>query len=284
MKNQILYIVLLSTLLAGCKYIKAHQTKGVAAEVDGVFLYEDEVQNVIGTRTGEDSATIREAFIHQWIIDKLVNEKAEQYLTKEMEQMVTDYRRSLCNYAYEKDLIAKRMDTEIADSTLHQFYETHTDRLLLQDDIFKGVLLIVPIDAPDQEKVRTSLSQLTEDDLEYLDKYAYQNASGYELFLDTWTTASQLLLWLPCDYTTMIKGLSQPTHHQSSLLVLQDTVSKYFLQITEKEWKNHVMPFDYAQEQISKIIYNQRQTEFLNNEHERLYKEAVLLKKVKIYE
>lgn len=284
MKKQILYIVLLSTLLVGCKYIKAHQTKGVAAEVEGIFLYEEEVQNVIGTHTGEDSLRIREAYIHQWVVEKLVNNKAEQYLTKEMEQMVTDYRRSLCNYAYEKDLIAKRMNTEISDSTLFSFYEAHRDRLLLKDDIFKGVLLIVPIDAPDQDKVRAHLSQLTEDDLEYLDKYAYQNASGYELFLDTWTTANQLLLWLPCEYTTLIKGLNQPSHNQSNLIVLQDTVSKYFLQITEKEWKNHVMPFDYAQDKITKIIYNQRQTEFLNNEHERLYKEAVLLKKVKIYE
>ncbi len=284
MKKQLIYIVLISILMTGCKYIKAHQTKGVAAEVNGVFLYEEEVQNIIGNRMGEDSIALREAFIHQWIIDKLVSEKAEPYLTKEMEQMVIDYRRSLCNYAYEKELIENRLSTTISDSVLYAFYENHTDRLLLKDDIFKGVLMIVPIDAPNQEQVRTSLSQLTEDDLEFLDKYAYQNASGYELFLDTWTTANQLLMWLPCDYTTFVQSLNRQTNHQSHLIIIQDSLSKYILQITEKERKGHVMPFDYAQETISKIIYNQRQTEFLNNEHERLYKDAMRQKKIKIYE
>lgn len=277
------YIVILSTLLVGCKYIKAHQTQGVAAEVNGIFLYEDEVKNVIGAKTGADSISLREAFIHQWIVSHLVNEKAEQYLTKEMEQMVNDYRFSLCNYAYEQDLIDNRMPRNISDSVLRAFYQTHTDRLLLKDDIFKGVLLIVPLDAPEQEKVRRSLNHLSDDDLEFLEKYAYQNASGYELFLDTWKTANQLLLWLPCDYTTLVKEMNrQPS--SSNFIVIQDTVSKYILQITEKQWKGKVMPFDYAQETITKIIYNQRQTEFLNNEHERLYREAMRQKKIKIYE
>ena len=283
MKKQLFYIVFIGILMTGCKYIKAHQTNGVAAEANGVFLYEDEVQKVIGTQTGEDSARVREAYIHEWIIEQLINAKAEQYLTKEMEQMVADYRRSLCNLAYEKELIEDRMSMDVSDSILHEFYQTHTQQLLLKDDIFKGVLLIIPTDAPDQEKVRRSLSQLTEDDLEFLEKYAYQNASGYELFLDTWTTANRLLLWLPCDYTTLVKEMNrQPS--SSNFIILQDSTSKYILEITEKQWKGRVMPFDYAQETMTKIILNQRQTEFLNKEHERLYRDALRQKKIKIYE
>lgn len=283
MKKRLIYIVLLSAVLVGCKYIKAHQTDGVAAEANGAFLYEEEVQQVIGTLTGEDSARVREAYIHKWIVERLINAKAEQYLTKEMEQMVADYRRSLCNYAYEKELIEDRMSMEVSDSVLHQFYETHTEQLLLKDDIFKGVLLIIPADAPDQEKVRYSLSQLTEDDLEFLEKYAYQNASGYELFLDTWTSANRLLLWLPCDYSTLIKEMNRHSS-SSNYIVLQDSTSKYILEITEKQWKGRVMPFDYAEETMTKIILNQRQTEFLNTEHERLYRDALRQKKIKIYE
>lgn len=283
MKKQLFYIVFIGILTTGCKYIKAHQTNGVAAEVNGVFLYEDEVQKVIGGHIREDSAQLRETYIHEWIIEQLINAKAEQYLTKEMEQMVADYRRSLCNFAYEKELIENRMSMDVPDSVLQEFYEGHTQQLLLKDDIFKGVLLIIPADAPDQEMVRRSLSQLTEDDLEFLEKYAYQNASGYELFLDTWTTANQLLLWLPCDYTALVKEMNR--HPSSSnFIILQDSTSKYILEITEKQWKGRVMPFDYAQETMTKIILNQRQTEFLNKEHERLYREALRQKKIKIYE
>lgn len=265
--------------MTGCKYVREHQTNGLAAEVNGQKLYETEVISVVGKLTGEDSIRVRNEYIHQWAINILMQDKANEYTTPAIEQLVNDYRRSLCMYEYEKEMIEKQMSKYIQDSVIQQFYDTHLDRLILQDDIFKGLLLITPNDAPNQEALMHSLKQLQDDDLQFLEKYAYQNALGYELFLDEWKTASQLLLRMPFERNTLVSELKNKQQ-----IILQDSLNKYILQVTDKCLQGHQMPFDYAQREIKELILNQRQQDFLKREREHLYKDGVRSKKVKIYE
>lgn len=279
MKRSIYILLGVALSLTGCKYIRAHQAEGVAAEVAGQKLYEKEVMNIIGNRTGEDSARIRRDYIHQWVIENLIQNKANEYASPEIERLVADYRRSLCTYEYEKDLVRQRMSTRIADSVLTAFYEQHDDQLKLQDDIFKGVLVVIPVDAPEQDVLLNSLKQLDEEDLQFLEQYAYQNANGYELFLDEWKTATQLLVRLPIEHKELISKMKKEQQ-----LVLQDTINKYILQLTDKCLSGNKKPFDYATPQIRKIILNERQNTFLQSEHERLYEEGLRSQKVKIYE
>ncbi len=266
-------------VLTGCKYIRAHQADGLAAEVAGQKLYETEVKAVVGNLTGEDSVRVRNEFIHQWVIDILVQNKANEYINPNIERLVADYRRSLCIYEYEKELISQQMTTEIEDSLMVAFYEEHQDRLILQDDLFKGLLLVIPLDASEQDALMNSLKTLDEEDLQFLEQYAYQNATGYELFLDEWKTANQLLVRMPFERSTFVSELRNKTQ-----IVLQDSLNKYILRVTDKCMRENGMPFDYAKSEIKKIILSQRQNEFIKNEHERLYNEGVKLQKVKIYE
>lgn len=282
MKRQIYIVLSIGWLLlglSGCKYIRTHQSNGVAAEVAGQKLYETEVLAVIGNLTGEDSARVREEYIRQWVIDNLIQNKAGEYATPQIERLVADYRRSLCMYEYEKELINQRMPMQVKDSVLLAFYEDHQDHLKLQDDIFKGVLLVIPKDAPEQEALTRSLNQLEEEDLQFIEQYAYQNASGYELFVNEWKTANQLLVCMPFEHNTFVSELKNKQQ-----IILQDSLNKYILQVTDKCWKGNKMPFDYAQPEIKQIILSQRQNAFIKQEHERLYNEGVLSKKVKIYE
>lgn len=265
--------------LTGCKYIRAHQADGLAAEVAGQKLYETEVKAVVGNLTGEDSVRVRNEFIRQWVIDILVQNKANEYINPNIERLVADYRRSLCIYEYEKELISQQMTTEIEDSLMVAFYEEHQDRLILQDDLFKGLLLVIPLDASEQDALMNSLKTLDEEDLQFLEQYAYQNATGYELFLDEWKTANQLLVRMPFERSTFVSELRNKTQ-----IVLQDSLNKYILRVTDKCMRENGMPFDYAKSEIKKIILSQRQNEFIKNEHERLYNEGVKLQKVKIYE
>lgn len=265
--------------LTGCKYVRAHQADGVAAEAVGQKLYETEVMAIVGNLTGEDSARVRREFIHQWVIDNLIQEKANEYITPEIERLVADYRRSLCIYEYEKELVKTRLSTHIADSVLMSFYESHQDRFILQNDIFKGLLLVIPQDAPGQESLMNNLKLLNEENLQSIEQYAYQNALGYELFLDEWKTANQLLVRMPFERNTLVSELKNKQQ-----IVLQDSLYKYILHTTDKCLKDNKMPFDYAKHDIEQIILNQRQNTFIKQEHERLYKEGVRQKKAKIYE
>lgn len=279
MKKELYILFAISLCLSGCHHIRDHQSKGVVAEINGQKLYEAEVNTIIGNRTGEDSARVRREYIHQWVIDILVQHKANEYISPEIERLVADYRRSLCAYEYEKELVSHRMSKHIDDSILTTFYQKHQNRLILQDDIFKGVLLVIPKDAPNQDALMRSLRDLKEDDLQFLEKYAYQNATGYELFLDQWKTANQLLVRMPFERNTLVSEL-----RNKQQIVLQDSLSKYILQVTQKELEGNQMPFDYARPEIEKIILSERQKEFLKKEHENLYQEGLRTQKIKIYE
>lgn len=265
--------------LTGCKYIRAHQKDGVAAEVNGQKLYETDVLAVVGNLTGEDSARVRSEYIQQWATEILIQEKANEYITPEIERLVADYRRSLCAYEYEKEIINQRVEGTLEDSVMIRFYENHQERLVLQDDIFKGLLLVIPQDAPEQDALMSTLSTLEEDNLQFIEQYAYQNAQGYELFLDEWKTANQLFVRMPFEKNNLVSELKN-----KKLLIVQDSLNKYILQVTDKCFRGNTMPYDYAKHEIQKIILSQKQNTFIKQEHERLYKEGVRSKKVKIYE
>lgn len=265
--------------LTGCKYIRAHQSDGVAAEVNGQKLYEKELTTITRNLTGEDSIRVRHEYIRQWATNNLIQDKAGEYITPEIERLVADYRRSLCMYEYEKELVNQQMPTQVPDSVLLAFYDNHQDRLKLQDDIFKGLLLIIPTDAPEQEALKNSIKRLNEDDLQFLEQYAYQNASGYELFINEWKTTNQLLVHMPFEHNTFVSELKNKQQ-----IILEDSLNKYILQVTDKCLRGNQMPFDYAKSEIKQIILSQRQNAFIKQEHERLYNEGVLSKKVKIYE
>ncbi len=265
--------------LTGCKYIQAHQKNGIAAEVNGQKLYEIDVIAVVGNLTGEDSVRVRNEYIQQWATEILIQEKANEYITPAIERLVADYRRSLCVYEYEKDIIRQRVNGILEDSVLLLFYENHQDRFVLQDDIFKGLLLVIPQDAPEQEALMNSFKNLDEEDLQFLEQYAYQNATGYELFLAEWKTANQLFVRMPFEKNNLVTEL-----RNKQQVIVQDSLNKYILHVTDKCLRGKEMPFDYAKHEIQKIILSQKQNAFIKQEHERLYKESVRSKKVKLYE
>ena len=168
------------------------------------------------------------------------------------------------------------MPKGVADTTVQQIYTQMSDRFMLDESIVQGILVIVPNGAPKMDKLRASLNKR---EMDAIEKYAYQNATGYELFTDKWRTTTDLLALIPMDRTdleALLKSKSQ--------IELKDTVRTYLLQVTDKHLRGEKMPIDYARPQIEKIVLNRRQVEFLIKERERLYNEAIQEQKIKFYE
>ena len=112
--------------------------------------------------------------------------------------MVEDYRRSLYIHEYEQHLIAQRMPREVLDTLVQEFYDNHRNRFILRDDVVKGLLLVTPKDSPNLDKLRKKIMEPhLEENIEWIEKFAYQYATGYELFLDQWMTTNQILLRMP---------------------------------------------------------------------------------------
>lgn len=278
----ILIGILLAGLMSGCQALEKKQQAGAVVEVNGHYLYRSSLDSLTVGLSGEDSMRVAQQYISQWAKDILLYDEAKAHVTYETEQMVEEYRRTLYVQAFEEQLVARRMPKSVADTTVAQVYNQMSERFKLDESIVRGLLLIVPNDAPNIVKMKKELaafsSQTSEESSEKLDlieKYAYQNAIGYELFTDRWTTVTDLMARVPMDRTELEAKLKNKPQIEVS-----DTVKTYILQITDKRLRGEQMPVDFARPEIERIILNARQVDFLNKERERRYNEAIQEKKV----
>lgn len=266
--------------MCGCQALEKKQQVGAAVEVSGHYLYRSTLDSLTVGLNSEDSLRVVQQYIAQWAKDVLVYEEVQRKKStiesSQIERMVSDYRSTLYRQAYEDYLVERQMPKGVADSAVAQIYARMPERFRLDESIVKGLLVIVPSDALKIDKLRGWMSKQEMDNIE---KYAYQNAKGYELFDDKWLTTTDLMAHMPIsrnDLETNLKTKNQ--------IEVKDSTKTYILQVTDKHMRGEQMPIDYARPQIEKILLNARQVEFLEKERERLYNEAIQTKKIQFYE
>ena len=263
-------------LLGSCTALEKQQKVGAAVEVNGQYLYRSTLDSLTVGLSSEDSLRMVQQYISQWTKDILEYDKAKARTKSDLEKLVEEYRRALYVQAYEQQLIERHMPKAVPDSVVMQVYEQMPNRFLLDESIVKGILVVVPKDARDIAKLR---GWMAKEKLDEIEQYAYQNASGYELFADKWLTTTDLLAHIPAERAEMENMLKAKNQ-----IEVTDSLKTYVLQVTEKHLRGEQMPMEYARPEIEKIVLYERQVDFLNKEREKLYNEAIQDQKIKFYE
>lgn len=277
MRNKpIIYLALASFLLCGCQALEKKQQSGAAVEVNGHYLYRSTLDSLTLGLNSEDSMRVTQQYISQWAKDILLYDNAKAQANSEIERMVEDYRRALYVHAYEEYLVERHMSKTVLDTTVAQIYAQMSERFILDESIIHGILVVVPNDAPNIAKLRGWMSKQEMDNIE---KYAYQNASGYELFDDKWLTTTDLLNHMPIE-----RGDIENKLKSKDQVEMSDSLYTYILQVTDKYLRGSAMPIEYARPQIEKMVLHERQVDFLQKEREKLYNEAIQEQKIKFYE
>lgn len=242
-------------LLGGCAAYDKKQQSGAAVDVNGHYLYRSTLDSLTLGLSSEDSMRIVQQYVSQWAKDILMYDAAKAHTNSTIETLVEDYRRTLYVHAYEEYLVDRRMPKTVTDSTVQQVYEQMPDRFRLDQSIVQGLLVVVPNDAQKMAKLRGWMEQM---ELDNIEKYAYQYASGYELFTDKWLTTTDLIAGMPVSRAELEAALKVKNQIEVS-----DTLKTYILQVTDKHLLGEKMPMDYARPEIEKIVLNARQVEFL---------------------
>lgn len=268
-------LVAAAVLSCGCHVMEKKQQAGAAVEVHGQYLYRSTLDSLTLGMSPEDSTKAVQQYISQWAKDILMYDRAKGRSNASIERLVEDYRRTLYMHAYEEYLVEKRMPKTVTDSAVAQLYARMPDRFILSESIVRGLLVIVPSDAPNIQKLRNWMSKRALDEIE---KYAYQNANGYQLFMDRWLTTSDLLAQLPVDRAEFENRL-----RYRDQIEVADSLKTYILQVTDKHLRGEGMPMDYARPEIEKILLYARQAEFLQKERDKLYNEAIQKNQIVFY-
>ena len=263
-------------LLYGCQAFEKKQQSGAAVELNGHYLYRSTLDSLTLGMNSEDSLRAAQQYIRQWAQDILLYDATMSHANAQIETMVEDYRRTLYAQAYEERLVDKRMSKTITDSTVLALYQQMPERFKLDESIMKGMLVVVPKDAPNIQKLRQWMAAQS---LDKIEKYAYQNASGYELFTEQWKTTTEIIRLVPIERADLENRLKGTNH-----IEVADSSKIYLLQITDKNMRGEAMPVEYARPQIEQIILNARRVEFMRKEREQLYNEAIQERKIHFYE
>ena len=273
-------ILLVLALLVGCDKLDVKRLHGVVAECNGESLLTAEIEALTLGLSAEDSALLAEQYIHQWAINLLMKDVIRGNQNKEIERLVAEYRRSLYQHEWEQHLVARRMSQHVEDSVVLAYYEANKNHFVLRETILRGVLLVVPNGAPGMEQLKRYIVEpRDEEHIEWVEKYAYQYASGYELFLDDWKTASQIALYLPTTKEELSKQLKQKKQIEWC-----DSLNIYLLQVTDVCSAGEYEPLEYVQDKIQEMILSERQVEFVQSLRDDLYEKAIENGKLKRYE
>ena len=278
--KKIIIIILGLSILNSCNLFEERRLSGTAAEYNGKTITLKELQLLTAGLTPEDSTRVAEQYIRQWAINLIEYDIAKDQSNKTIELLVEDYRRSLYLHEYEERLVAQYMPRIIEDSVIQSFYDMHRNHFILPETIIQGVLLVIPHDAPNMAELRKRIQHPdVEENIEWLEKFAYQYAVGYELFLDDWKNTNAVIVHIPLGVNELNKQLR--TKRQ---IEVQDSVNTFILQVTDMHPEGAQMPLAYARKKIENILLHERQIEFLQREREALYNQAIKEGKLKLYE
>lgn len=266
---------MLVALLAGisCKgKIIGERPNDPVLEVAGRFLYQSEIDKVVPPGSSViDSADIADRYIRKWVTETLMYENARRNLTdmRAIDELVDAYRRSLVIHEYEQALVEQRVETTIDETEIQAFYNTYKSEMTLDDNMVKGLLLVLPKDAPQLTEVTQWVRHADTQALENLEQYSLQNAISFDYFTE-WTPFSQILKQTPFTSDNP-KDFVMNTRFTETT----DSTRRYLLHITQALPAGATEPYEVAKERITNAIVNKKKTNFIIELEKSIYNDAL---------
>lgn len=268
-----LALLFLLFLLLSCNQTTPDETRVPVLEVEGKFLYLDQVREVLPPNVSEaDSILIADSYIRKWVTDVLLYENAKRNISNkaEIERLMDDYRKSLIIHQYQQRLMQERLPDGPSEKDMFEFYKTYSSQFVLQEPVMKGILLVVPREAPRLANVRSWVQSSSEKSLEQIEKYSIQHALSYDYFADRWVSLSEVMRKIPIQQTNPGDYLNAYMYYEVS-----DSAKQYLLGVDSIRLPGSMEPFEMARPRISSIILNKQQSEFITVFQDELYKDAI---------
>ena len=276
-------VLLLITLLGcgACKEQRDHKGKTPLVEVDGNFLYKEDLMSVLPVGLSkDDSILFAEHYIRSWAEEILLYEKAANNIPDnvDVDKLVENYRKALIMHTYQQELINQKLTNDISEQEIADYYEKNKELFKLESPLIKGLFIKVPLTAPQLNNVRRWYKTEKQDAVESLEKYSLQNAVKYEYFYDKWVPITEVMDLMPLKVPDAGEYLNKNRHVE-----LKDTAFHYFLNVSDYRAVGEQEPYEFARTQVKDMMLNMKQVEFMKQVKEDLYRRAEKRDKIKYY-
>lgn len=274
--------LLILLLCAACNEQYDHRGRTPLVELDGNFLYKEDLQSVQPAgMSKDDSLLFAEHYIRNWVEDVLLYDKAMDNIPNndEIDKLVENYRKALIMHTYQQALINQQLSDKISEQDLADYYEKNQTLFKVERPLMKGLFIKVPLSAPQLSDVRRWYKTETREAVEHLEKYSLQNAVKYEYFYDKWVAVSEILDMMPLKVTNVEEYLGGGNRH----IELKDTAFCYFLNVSDYRPVGEQAPYEFARAQLKGMLLNMKQVDFMKKVKDDLYQGAVKKDKIKYF-
>jgi hypothetical protein len=275
-KQFIKIFAMVSCIAASCQYFAKKsetKTKDAIARVYNQYLFPENLTGIVpSSASRNDSITVIKNYIDNWIHQQVVLHKAESNLDEgkiDVESQLQEYRNSLIRYAYEKALIEQRLDTNVSEKEIEEFYNANPGNFELKSNILKVIYLKLNKKSPKLNKVRDWYVSDDKKERELLKDYCRQYALNYFLDDDTWLLFDDLLKEIP------LKTYDQEQFlHNNRNIEIEDSTTIYFVSIKGFKVKNSMSPLSFEKNNIRAMIINQRKLKLIAEMEQQAYDDA----------
>lgn len=255
-----------------------HRGKTPLVEVNGTFLYKEDLQSVLPAGlTKDDSLLFAEHYIRTWVEDLLLYEKAQNNIpdNEEIDRLVENYRKALIMHTYQEELIGQRLTKDIPEQEIAEYYEKNKELFKLDRPLVKGLFIKVPLIAPQLTNVRKWYKSEAQEAVEHLEKYSFRNAVKYEYFYDKWVSLADILDLIPLKTDSPEEYINKNRHVE-----LKDTAFYYFLNVSDYRAVGEQEPYEFAMPEAKDMLVNIKRVDFMRQVKDDLYKRAIDRKKI----
>jgi len=274
MKWDYYLILLIFSFLSGCTYFsKSSQGDGVIAKVGDKLLLRRELALALpGGITKSDSVNQAKDYIQRWVKQELMLLVAEENLSdvqKDVQRELDEYRTSLIIHRYQQQLISQKLDTVLTASDIRQFYDTHSERFILEQHIVKAIYIEVPKNVAKVDQLKRWMNALDDKSRVELEKYSFQYATKFDYFNEQWIDFSQIRTRMPASIVNPEAAL-----RRNSFIETYEGNKYYLAAIKDFRLKGDKAPFEFVKDGIANLILNNRKMEFIEELQKNIYQKG----------
>jgi hypothetical protein len=277
------FIIYITSLifLGGCNFLKKKEEQLVEestgkpiARVYNKYLFYEDIEGIQGKNLSkEDSSSIVNTYINSWILKQLLLMRAEGQIDEndeEIKQRIEECKNTLLLHEFEKNYLKQKLDTNFSEQELRSYYDSNIENFELKQNIFKGVFVKVPKDAPELGKMKALVSSGKPRDLPELKSLCVRFASQYILEDTVWINFDDLVKNSP----SMMHSDKAEFLEKNRQAEITDGRFIYLFKIKDYKISKQISPYDFVKGQIRNTLLNKRRTELINQLKLSIYKEA----------
>lgn len=279
--SSIIYFILLF-LMISCNYIKKEAGEKPIARVHDLYLYPSEIADQIPSGiSSDDSLRIARSIISEWVKDKLLLKKAEQFLAGSdynIGKQLEDYRASLLTFKYKQEVLSQKLDTVVKDNEIINYFMENSSNYLLNTDVVRLTYIKIQSTTPKLLRLKDLYKSEKDEDLAELEQYCIEHADKFIIQSPEWYRFWDFIQQTPFKNHPDGRDLLNKQNIES-----MDSSYHYFIHIIEHIPEKKIAPIEMVTGDIKSVLINKRRITLLQELEGSVYKDGMSRNLAEIY-